>query len=362
MSQFVAFYLPQYHPVHENDKWYGPGFTEWTNVAKAKPLFKGHYQPHIPADLGFYDLRLAEVRRMQAKMAQDAGVSAFCYWTYWFGEGKQLLEMPMYEVQKDKSITLPFCIAWANHSWEKKLWDKNGSKELIVEQKYLGEKDYTDFFYKMLPLFKDERYFRVEGKLFVCIFDPLANAEILNFLNVWRALAKKENLGDFFFCGKDSACRNKQKILNLGFDAVYDDNVFNIHHNLSLFSKLWLYFKRNYLKLPTVFKYKDAIKYMVTDDALQADVLPVISPNWDHSPRSGRKSILLHDCKPKYFFNLVKNTIAFIQRKPESRQIVLIKAWNEWGEGNHMEPDLKYGRGYLNALKTAIEGGKKIDE
>ncbi|MBQ3714296.1 MAG: glycoside hydrolase family 99-like domain-containing protein [Fibrobacter sp.] len=355
MAQFVAFYLPQFHPVAENEKWYGPGFTEWTNVAKAKPLFRGHYQPHIPADLGFYDLRLPEVRRKQATMAYDAGVSAFCYWTYWFGAGKQLLEMPIFEVLKDKTITLPFCIAWANHSWEKKLWDSKGSKELIVEQRYLGEQDYVDFFYKMLPLFKDNRYFRVEGKLFVCIFDPLANAEIKKFINVWRELAKKESLGDFFFCGKDSACRNKQKIFSYGFDAVYDDNVYNIHHNLSMFSKVWLYFKRKYLKLPTIFKYKDAIKYMVTKDALQDDVFPVISPNWDHSPRSGRNSILLHDCKPVYFFKLVKYVISMLQNKTSSRQIVMIKAWNEWGEGNHMEPDLKYGRGYLDALKSAID-------
>lgn len=122
-----------------------------------------------------------------------------------------------------------------------------------------------------------------------------------------------------------------------------------------MFSKVWLYFKRKYLKLPTIFKYKDAIKYMVTKDALQDDVFPVISPNWDHSPRSGRNSILLHDCKPVYFFKLVKYVISMLQNKTSSRQIVMIKAWNEWGEGNHMEPDLKYGRGYLDALKSAID-------
>ena len=361
MTQFVALYLPQYHPIPENNKWYGTGFTEWTNVAKAKPLFRGHYEPHIPADLGFYDLRLPEIRQAQANMAQESGISAFCYWTYWFGNGKQLLEMPIFEVLKDKSITLPFCIAWANHSWEKKLWDKNGNKELIVEQKYLGEKDYVDFFYKMLPLFKDDRYFRIEGKLFVCLFDPLASVEIKKFISIWRDLAVKEKLNGFFFCGKDSACRNKEKIMEYGFDAVFDVNTTNIHHCLSFVSKLFLYVKRNYLNRPTVFDYKKATEYMITEDAKKDDVFPVVAPNWDHSPRSGKKCILLHNSKPKYFFDLIKKTLLVIKNKKESRKIVIIQSWNEWGEGNHMEPDLKYGWGYLRALKCAILG-KKFNE
>ena len=173
MAKVIAFYLPQFHPVKENDMWYGKGFTEWTNVAKARPLFKGHYQPHIPADLGFYDLRLPEVRQEQARMAQEYGVTAFCYWNYWFGNGKQLLEMPIWEVYKDHSITLPFCLAWANHSWEKKMWDKKGNNQLLMEQQYLGIEDYKKYFYTMLPLFKDERYFRVGDKLFFLIYSPL---------------------------------------------------------------------------------------------------------------------------------------------------------------------------------------------
>jgi len=360
MTQFISFYLPQFHPIAENNKWYGEGFTEWTNVVKAKPLFHGHYQPHIPANLGFYDLRLPESRRAQANLAQKYGISAFCYWTYWFGAGKQLLEMPIFEVQKDKSITLPFCIAWANHSWEKKLWDKKGNKEVIMEQKYLGEADYKAFFYRMLPLFKDSRYYRIDGKMFVCIYDCLANQDVKIFIDTWRNLAKQEDLGEFFFCGRDSASRNKDEILSLGVDAIYNDNIYNIHHNLSLISKMWLYFKRKFLHLPTVFKYKEASNYMLTDDAKDENVIPVIAPNWDHSPRSGRKSILLHDCQPEYFYNLVKKVIDVVEKK--KKNVVLIKAWNEWGEGNHMEPDLKYGKGYLKALKAAIENSEFKNE
>lgn len=351
MAKIIALYLPQYHPIPENDKWYGKGFTEWTNVAKAKPLFRGHYQPHIPADLGFYDLRLTETRRAQAKLAEDYGVDAFCYWNYWFGNKEQLLEMPIWEVYKDKAITLPFCLAWANHSWEKKTWDKSASNELIMEQKYLGVEDYKEYFYTMLPLFKDERYFRVGEKLFFAIYNPLGFEDITTFVNLWQELSKKEGLKGFYFVGKDSACRIKDKVLAAGLDAVYDDNTFNIHHELPLIKKIFLYIQREVFKWPTVFKYKDAINHMITDDSTLDEVIPCIAPNWDHSPRSGRNAILLDECEPKYFKKVLEMTIDAVKNKSEDKQLIMIKSWNEWGEGNHLEPDLKYGKGYLEAIR-----------
>jgi len=354
MSIIIAFYLPQYHPIPENDEWYGKGFTEWTNVAKAKPLFFGHYQPHLPGELGFYDLRLPESRRAQAIMAQDYNISAFCYWTYWFGEGKQLLEMPIWEVYRDKNISLPFCLAWANHSWEKKTWEKRESNEIIVEQKYLGEEDYTNFFYKLLPLFRDNRYLRIDGKLFFAIWNPLDNSEIKLFISVWRELAKKENLEGFWFVGQDNDCRNKDKIFDYGFDAIYDDNVCNIHHRLPLFKKILHLVERKLFSRPTVFNYSDAIEFMVTENSKNENIIPVIAPNWDHSPRSGSNGFILHDCNPKYFKRVVIKALDIISSKPKEKQIILVRAWNEWGEGNHLEPDLKYGRGYLEALKAAI--------
>lgn len=354
MGKVIALYLPQYHPIPENDEWYGAGFTEWTNVAKARPLFHGHYQPHIPADLGFYDLRLQEVRRQQANLAKQHGISAFCYYNYWFGNHRQLLEMPIWEVHKDKEIKLPFCLAWANHSWERKLWDKQGNNTLLVQQQYLGIEDYTDYFYTMLPLFKDERYFRVDGKLFFAIYSPLASPEIAVFIKLWRELSEKEGIGDFYFVGEDSACRNKDKILSLGFDAVYDNNLLNIHHNLSTINKIRLYIQREFLKMPTVFEYKDAIKYMVTEDAKDENVIPCIAPNWDHSPRSGKRAIIFNNSEPKYFEECLRKAFEAVKKKPQEKQLIMIKSWNEWGEGNYMEPDLKYGHGYLDALKNVI--------
>lgn len=351
MAEYIALYLPQFHPIPENDAWYGKGFTEWTNVAKARPLYRNHYQPRVPADLGFYDLRLKEVRRAQAKMAEEYGVSAFCYWTYWFEKGKQVLEKPLWEVYHDNEIALPFCIAWANHSWEKKQWDKNGNNQILMEQKYLGIEDYTAFFYNYLPIFKDKRYYKVDGKLFFIIYSPLANEEIKTFIFTWRQLAKKEQLPDFYFVGKTMSGVNIDKILAVGCDAVFDDNTLNIHHELNMFNKIKLMLGRKVLKRPSVFKYKDAIKYMITANEKREDVIPVIAPNWDHSPRSGSNALILDDARPEYFGKLLARVQNVLQDKDPNKRQVLIKSWNEWGEGNYMEPDLKYGKGYLEILK-----------
>ncbi len=352
----IAFYLPQYYPNPTNDKWYGKGFTEWTNTASAKPLFRGHYEPHIPADLGFYDLRVQETRRAQAVMAQSYGVEAFCYWTYWFGNSVQELDKPIWDVYYDKEISFPFCLGWANCSWEKKFWNKDASgNQLIQEQKYLGIDDYSAFFYKMLPLLKDLRYFRVDGKPFFIIHYPLDNYdEICKFIILWRKLANKEGLGDFFFAGADFDSRNKDKILGMGFDAIYNMDVLNIHHHLSLYKKIMLKIQRDVFGKPTVFQYKDAIKYMVTDDCMNDNVIPVIAPNFDHSPRSGRRSLILHNCEPKYFERVLRRAKSVVNQKSSDHQLVIIQSWNEWGEGNHLEPDKKYGLKYLEALKKVV--------
>ena len=157
-AHVIAFYLPQFHPIPENDEWWGKGFTEWTNVGKAKPLFCRHYQPRVPADRGYYDLRMPEVRNAQAELAKEAGIDAFCYWHYWFGNGKQLLEQPLKMVVEQGKPDFPFCLAWANHTWYKKRWNSDVSRfsqEVLMEQQYPGIQDIDDHFYTMLPVFRD---------------------------------------------------------------------------------------------------------------------------------------------------------------------------------------------------------------
>ncbi len=360
MARFIAFYLPQFHPTPENDKWWGPGFTEWHNVAKARPLFRGHKQPHLPADLGFYDLRLPETRETQAELAREAGVEAFCYWHYWFGNGKRLLERPFNEVVSSGKPDFPFCLAWANHSWYKKKWDPNakGKDKLLIEQTYPGIEDYKNHFDTMLPAFKDKRYVRVNGKPLFFIYDARHFDDISTFVQTWRKLAQENGLNDFYFVGTDFDGRFKDEIISKGLDAVYESDSINIHHNLNIVKKAYLYFQREILKRPTVFEYKDAIKYMITPLCKENNIFPTITPNWDHSPRSGSRAMILNHSTPELFKKLVLEAIETVKDKPKDEQIIVIKSWNEWGEGNYMEPDTEFGHGYLNALKDAIEESK----
>lgn len=199
----IALYLPQYHPIPENDEWWGKGFTEWTNVGKAKPLFRGHYQPRVPADLGYYDLRLSEVREAQAELAREAGVEAFCYYHYWFGDGKQLLERPFNEVLASGKPDFPFCLCWANHSWTNKTWLKShtfAENKMLMEQRYLGEKDYTEHFYSVLPAFKDKRYVTVDGKPMFTVYDTLNFDDLPTFLTTWRTFGYRKWAKRYLFC------------------------------------------------------------------------------------------------------------------------------------------------------------------
>lgn len=352
----IAFYLPQFHPTKENDEWWGKGFTEWTNVAKARPLFKGHYQPHIPADLGFYDLRLSESREAQAELAKKYGIEGFCYWHYWFGNGKRLLERPFNEVLNSGKPDFPFCLAWANHSWMKKLWDPKATfkDKLLMEQTYPGDDDIIAHFYTVLPAFKDKRYIKVNDCPLFLIYAPLDYKEVSHFISMWRDLAIRNGLKGIYFVGQGSMA-NRKKILNLGFDAFNDATVFGVKEKQS---SLCLFIRKIIARLfnyPITYHYSNAMKYWAHPEAKEIDTIPTIIPNWDHSPRSGAKGIILTDATPKLFQKHVEEIVNLIKNKKEEERIVFIKSWNEWGEGNHLEPDLKYGCGHLEALKRGIE-------
>jgi hypothetical protein len=355
MAKIISLYLPQYHPIPENDEWWEKGFTEWHNTVRAKKLFLGHKQPRIPADLGFYDLRLPETRVAQAEMAKRYGVEGFCYWHYWFGGDKRLLDRPFREVLESGNPNFPFCLGWANHSWYKKNWGGKGKNKLLIEQKYLGRKDYEKHFFEMLPAFKDERYIRVDNRLFFIIHSPLASSEISIFIETWRTLAKEHGLGDFYFAGQTADNRGKKEILAAGLDAVYNYDVFNIHHNLPLFLKVFYLIKRKLFSLPTVFDYKKAVEYMVMEEKDgSVDSIPTIAPNWDHSPRSGANGIILKNSRPEFFKKLVMKALSIVSKKPENQQVIILASWNEWGEGNYMEPDTEFGHGFLEALRDGI--------
>jgi hypothetical protein len=354
-ARIIAFYLPQFHPIPENDKWWGKGFTEWTNVGKAKPLFRNHYQPRVPADLGYYDLRLPEVREEQAKMAREAGVEGFCYWHYWFGNGKRLLERPFNEVLASGKPDFPFCLAWANSSWEDKLFNKDGSKKILIEQTYPGEEDYVNHFYSLLPAFKDKRYISVDGKPLFMIYAYQDMPDTPFFIQLWNRLAKENGLNGIHFVAHTYDDRDLESLIHKGFDGV---NVVRLFH---FFREDFSFLERSYMKIMRVVfgrgrivPYKRASKFFTgKNDALEY-CYPTIIPNWDHSPRSGRSGHILTESTPQLFLKHVQKTLKMLEKKEPQHKILFLKSWNEWAEGNYMEPDLKYGRGYLDALRQAL--------
>lgn len=367
-ARVLAFYLPQYHPIPENDKWWGKGFTEWQNVAKAKPLFRGHYQPKIPTELGFYDLRLPEVRDEQARLAKEAGIEGFCYWHYWLGNGKQLLERPFDEVLRTGKPDFPFCLAWANHSWRNSTWNKdycsNKKNSIIAEQLYPGEEDYVNHFYAVLPAFKDKRYVCVDGKPLFLIFEP-ENPEIKVFINIWRKLAIENGLNGIHFVAvahlgslieRISSSEKIAKILSIGFDAV---NSWSYTLAETQCNKLKKYVAAGFAKLFNVhlltkYKQSEINNHLFIEEDRKENVYPLLIPNWDCTPRRGRNCTIYTDSTPEVFASQVRAAIDIIKDKSDEHKILLLKAWNEWGEGNYMEPDIKYGRGYIDALGSCL--------
>jgi hypothetical protein len=353
----IAFYLPQYYPTETNDKYWGKGFTEWSNVCKARPLFRGHYQPHIPADLGFYDLRLKETRLAQAEMAKEYGIEGFCYYHYWFGNDRRELERPFQEVLESGEPDFPFMLCWANESWHKKFWNKDGvfSKKLIVEQQYNGIDDYTNYFYSLLPAFKDSRYMKVENKPMFMIYKPLDFPDFNIFIELWKKLAKNNGFDGFYFIGQSTDYEEDgELIFNKGFDSINTVRLDDIHkrrnHILRGFYKLY----RTIFNVPLCYNYSKVKDYFITEIEKQENVIPTIIPNYDHTPRSGRNGYVYINSTPELFGKSVKYAIEAIKNKPQNKQIIFIKSWNEWGEGNYLEPDLIWKDKYLLEIKKLI--------
>jgi len=352
----IALYLPQFHPIPENDLWWGKGFTEWTNVGKAKPLFRGHHQPRVPADLGYYDLRIPEIRQAQADMAKEAGIEGFCYWHYWFGNGKRLLERPFNEVLASGKPDFPFCLAWANSSWEDKLFNKDGSKKILIKQTYPGEEDYINHFYTLLPAFCDRRYIQVEGKPLFMIYSYKEMPDPSSFIQLWNHLAIENGLKGVHFVAHTYDEREIKQIMQMGFDGVNIVRLFHFfRHDFSVIEKIYMKIMRLVFGKGRIIPYKRAMKYFSGQEDFLEYCYPTLIPNWDHSPRSGRENHILVNSTPELFLAHTREVLKTVEKKTDPNKLIFLKSWNEWAEGNYMEPDLKFGKEYLNVLKQALE-------
>ena len=378
-ARVIAFYLPQFHPIPENDKWWGKGFTEWTNVGKAKPLFKGHYQPRVPADLGYYDLRMPEVREAQADMAREVGIEGFCYWHYWFGNDKMLLERPFKEVLESGNPDFPFCLGWANHSWTNKTWEVGTKKvkEDFLMQMHYSVEDYIKHFDYVLPAFKDKRYICVDCKPLFLIFRPLDIPSVKEFIDLWQQKAKDNGLKGIHFVGISPSIdvdnqktidvlRRKvksqgdvlyPKLFDSGFDAVNSRGVFRAELLArSLFNIVKRYVLRvlfNHFVLAKM-PQREINKFLYDEYDKLENVYPTLLPNWDRSARSGKKARIYVDSTPKVFKEQLITALELLKDKNFEHKILFLQSWNEWAEGNYVEPDLKYGRGFLDVIKDCI--------
>lgn len=380
-ARLIALYLPQFHPIPENNRWWGPGFTEWTNVAKAKPLFKGHVQPKIPADLGFYDLRLPEVREQQATLAREAGVEGFCYYHYWF-DGKQLLERPFNEVLASGKPDFPFCLCWANHSWTNKTWSRKSniqSNSMLIEQTYPGYEDDYNHFMSVLPAFRDKRYITIDGKPVFFLYNPWEHTRVREWIKTWRKLASENGLPGLHLVSMcDATLTFKinsdgtksrvlpnvesskdlfQAVLDMGFDAV---NCIGMRRGEMLSEGIMRNLVKTILRkagLPIgkFFDYSRTVKGFFPPEATWENVYPTIVPQWDRSPRATTLDGIYVHATPKAFEEHIKDALKYIKKKSPEHKILILKSWNEWGEGNYVEPDLEFGHGWLNAIKDAIK-------
>ena len=344
----IAFYLPQFYPTPENDEWWEPGFTEWTNVARSAPLFPGHYQPRIPRDLGFYDLRVPETREKQARLARDAGIEGFCYWHYWFGGGKRLLHEVFDEVVSSGKPDFPFCLCWANHSWYSKTWDPDLPDKLLMEQTYPGDEDIVAHIKAMLPAFLDERYMKVDGKLIFGVFDP-SKIDIKRMHKIWDDMAHEHGLKGFHFfalCIGSVSLRWSDK--GHHYDSlVLDPLLDSVDAWQCTKSERQLRDSLIASGIPYTVRYDDYVAKTRDIFSQHPEVLPCINPDFDHSPRSGIKAHILADSTPDKWGQLCSIASEHVANRPQQERLVFIKAWNEWGEGNYLEPDRRWGKQYL---------------
>ena len=351
----IAFYLPQYHPIPENDRWWGEGFTEWTNVRKSKPLYPGHLQPKIPGDLGYYDLCNIETRRAQAELARAGGISGFCYWHYWFG-GKRLLERPFAEVLESGEPDFPFCLGWANESWAG-VWHGNPDK-ILMQQSYPGPEDEEKHFRLVQKAFEDPRYLTIDGKPIFYVYKPDRIPESQRFVEHWQNLAIKAGLKGIYFIGEDVYIDERPWDYRAnGFDAVVPNSPGVAFLRLAKKRFLPRYLLprmvHKMLRYPVLHKYSDFVEHnRVRPD--HDDFYPSVVPNWDNTPRVGRNGVVLTDPGPGLFKSQLQWAIEQVENRPPDQRIVFLKSWNEWAEGNYLEPDEELGDAYLNVCRELL--------
>jgi lipopolysaccharide biosynthesis protein len=354
--RLIAFYLPQYHPIPENDAWWGEGYTEWTRVVEARPSFQGHHQPHLPGALGFYDLRVPEVREAQARLAHQYGIHGFCYYHYWFN-GRRLLERPFAEVLASGRPDFPFCLCWANENWTRR-WD-GLSKDVLMAQHHSPEDDRA-MIRDMLPALRDRRYIRVNGRPLLLVYltqklpNPAATAAI------WREEVAAAGLPGLYLCRVESFQDPTPTPApeSIGFDAACE---FPPHRIQSVpprppVSGLDPGF------CGMLCDYVEVARYAAADPQPPYRRFHGVMPSWDNTARTGPRARIAVNSSPEAYRGWLESVVGRTRREfAGDERLVFINAWNEWGEGCHLEPDRVHGYAWLEATAAALGIRPEVD-
>ncbi|MFZ0915685.1 MAG: glycoside hydrolase family 99-like domain-containing protein [Candidatus Udaeobacter sp.] len=365
----IAFYLPQFHPIPENDVWWGKGFTDWTNVARAKPSFKGHYQPHLPADLGFYDLRLPEARKAQADLAREYGIHGFCYYHYWF-KGRRLLERPFNEVLNSGKPDFPFCLCWANESWTR-LWDGQ-EQEILMAQNY-NEEDDLNHIRWLAGAFRDPRYIRVHGRPLFLVYRLARLPDPGRTIEIWRTEARRLGVGDIFICNVESFAADHGLAPQYNLDGAAEfapdhkeiplrQEANKLTHKLSRRPRIqrvatMLGLAQPWLSKHGVYSYAELMNNMLAKPNPPYLRFPCVMPAWDNAARRQLGATIFHGSTPELYQQWLAAAAQKAKSVNKDEPIVFINAWNEWAEGNHLEPCKKWGHAYLQATRNALKNG-----
>ncbi len=348
--RLIAFYLTQFHPTPENDLWWGKGFTEWTNVTKARPLFEGHLQPHLPTDFGFYDLRVRDTHHDQIRIAKEYGIDGFCYHYYWFS-GTRVLSRPLDDMLADPESDMPFCLCWANESWTRR-WDA-ADHEVLMEQKYLPE-DNLAFIKSLVPFFEDPRYIRVDGKPFLIVYRPQHLPDASKTAQVWRDHCRSVGLGEIHICA--ALTHGNMNYLQYGFDSGVEFPPHNVGaQNVNSSVRFNEPFRGN------VMQYADVAHSYLDRNYDGLRVFRTVFPSWDNTARTKERALIVLNGVPDNYEYWLSATIdRTLRSSVEGEQLVFINAWNEWAEGCHLEPDRWFGQGFLRATQNAISGLRRF--
>ena len=358
--RLIAFYLPQFHPIPENDAWWGKGFTEWTNAVRGEPRFPGHEQPHLPADLGFYDLRLPEIRAQQAELAAGYGVSAFCYYHYWF-HGRRLLRRPFDEVLDSGQPDFPFCLCWANENWTR-AWD--GTQHHVLMAQDYSAADDREHLRWLARAFADERYVRVDGKPLFLVYRASHLADAERTTDLWREEANRLGLGELFLCNVQSFAEEQFPPASRGFDAAveFQPDWERLGHPVG--HTFWRRLRRKlgcgesaFLR-DHVYCYREVVQRMLEKPDVPYLRFPCVTPRWDNSVRRARFATILQDATPDVYESWLAAVIRRLPDQTPEHRVCFINAWNEWAEGNHLEPCQRWGRAYLEATRRALLPGE----